>query len=150
MDQERFDQLTRTLASGQSRRGVLKALTGAVLGGAVAAVGVGEAAAKPEVPCKAPNTKCGKGKNAQCCTSSEVCDNGTCTTPPPPTPLCGNVDCQQQLGDNDCTTTECIVVEIFGVPTPRCYNDIYELHGQPCQQGGPGICSAGVCIHSAG
>lgn len=32
MDQQRFDRMTRTLVSGQSRRGVLKGLTGAALG----------------------------------------------------------------------------------------------------------------------
>ena len=36
MDQERFDRITRTLASGQSRRGVLKGVTGMAVGGLLA------------------------------------------------------------------------------------------------------------------
>lgn len=47
MDQERFDQMTRALASGQSRRGVLKGLVGSVLGGALAGMGLASGAAKP-------------------------------------------------------------------------------------------------------
>ena len=46
MDQERFDQIARTLASGQSRRDVLKGLTGTAVGGLLATIGIGEAAAK--------------------------------------------------------------------------------------------------------
>jgi hypothetical protein len=77
MDQERFDRITRTLATGQSRRGFLKGLTGTAIGGLLATVGIAEASAKG--PCKAPNTKCGKGKNAVCCSSSQVCNaDGTC------------------------------------------------------------------------
>lgn len=79
MDQERFDQLTKTLATGKSRRGLLKGLTGTAIGGLLAAVGIGEAAAKPDASCKAPRTKCGKGKNAVCCPSGQTCNaNGTC------------------------------------------------------------------------
>ncbi len=44
MDQERFDQLTRTVSSGASRRGMLKALTGTALGGVLAAGGLGRGA----------------------------------------------------------------------------------------------------------
>lgn len=49
MVQQTFDALTRSLASGQSRRGVLKGLTGMAVGGLLAAVGVVEAEAKPTV-----------------------------------------------------------------------------------------------------
>jgi len=102
MDQERFDELTRTLASGQSRRGLLKGLTGTAIGGLLAAVGLSETSAKPEVPCKSPNHRCGKGKNAVCCTSSQVCDNGACITPPQD--LCLGKDCDD---NNECTTDYC-------------------------------------------
>ncbi len=78
MDQQRFDQLTKTLATGKSRRGLLKGLTGITLGGALAAIGLGETVAHPQVPCKAPNVKCGKGKNAVCCSSGICTPNGTC------------------------------------------------------------------------
>ena len=47
MDKERFDRITRRLASGQSRRGVLKGLVGSALGGTLAAMGLASGAAKP-------------------------------------------------------------------------------------------------------
>ena len=162
--------------------------------GLLAAVGVGEAAAKPDVPCKKPNHKCGKGNNAICCTSSQVCANGACTTLPPPDPCAGvtcpssgecyspgicsegscsdetfkgpgvgcsagrtcdgagtctcygvergrGVDCQFQLGDNQCTTTQCI--------NGLCYNDTSERNHEPCTNplggGSVGICCGGAC-----
>jgi len=40
MEQERFDRITRALTTRHSRRGVLKGMTGAALGGALAAVGL--------------------------------------------------------------------------------------------------------------
>ena len=49
MDSERFDQLTRTLASGQSRRSLLKGLTGTAVAGLLAAAGVHDAAARSRV-----------------------------------------------------------------------------------------------------
>lgn len=76
MDQERFDRFTRTLASGQSRRDVLKGLTATAIGGLLAAVGTADAGAKG--PCRAPNTKCGKGRSAQCCPSTHICTPGGC------------------------------------------------------------------------
>ena len=90
MDQERFDHITRTLASGQTRRGVLKGLTGMVAGGLLAAIGVSEAAAKPQVPCKAPNTKYGKGRYAVCCIPGQTYNAATnaCVTPTSCTPDC--------------------------------------------------------------
>jgi hypothetical protein len=90
MDQERFDHITRTLATGQSRRGLLKGLTGTAIGGLLVAAGIGETAAKPEVPCKAPNAKYGKGRNAVCCTPGQTYNASTnaCITPTPCTPDC--------------------------------------------------------------
>jgi hypothetical protein len=101
MDQERFDRITRTLALGQSRRGLLKGLTGTAIGGLLASVGMAEARAKG--PCKAPNTKCGRGKNATCCTGSQVCNaDGTCG----PRDFCANVYCG--VPDiHDCTVGVC-------------------------------------------
>ena len=40
MDQERFDQLTRTVSSGASRRGLRKTLTGTAMGGLLVVVGL--------------------------------------------------------------------------------------------------------------
>lgn len=46
MDQERFDELARGLVSGTTRRGMVRRLTGAALGGILVAVGVGAAGAR--------------------------------------------------------------------------------------------------------
>jgi hypothetical protein len=46
MDSEHFDGLVRGLAGGTSRRGLLRQLTGAALGGVLVAVGTSEAEAK--------------------------------------------------------------------------------------------------------
>jgi hypothetical protein len=78
MDQERFDRITRTLSSGQSRRSLLKGVTGTAIGGLLTSVGLAEASAKG--PCKTPNTKCGKGKNAVCCPEGSVCTPTGCVT----------------------------------------------------------------------
>ena len=49
MDSERFDTITRTLASGMSRRGVLRTLSAVGAGGVLAVVGRGNVAAKKPV-----------------------------------------------------------------------------------------------------
>ncbi len=56
MDQERFDRITRTLASGQSRRSVLKGLTATAVAGPLTAVGVGETTAQEATPATGPIT----------------------------------------------------------------------------------------------
>jgi hypothetical protein len=75
MDQERFDAITRTLASGISRRGVLRTLGGVSAGGVLAVVGRGTAAAKGR-PCKNGGTPCNSGKHFQCCTCKQECKDG--------------------------------------------------------------------------
>ena len=66
MDHERFDAIARTLASGVSRRGVLRTLSGVGAGGVLTAIGRENAAA---IKCK-PFLRCGSGKdrNKTCCT----------------------------------------------------------------------------------
>ena len=79
MDAKQFDSVARALGQGNSRRGVVRTLTGAAVGGILVAVGVGEAGAKKkygggggrvtaEGKCPKPNLRCGKGKYAECCT----------------------------------------------------------------------------------
>src|SRR5215207_1428368 len=65
MAQERFDTITRTFASGMSRRGVLRTLSGVSAGGVLAVVGRGSVAGKGR-PCKNGGFPCGKGKNFEC------------------------------------------------------------------------------------
>ncbi|MFN8592105.1 MAG: hypothetical protein U0031_11660 [Thermomicrobiales bacterium] len=79
MDQERFDQLTRGLATGATRRGVVRTLTAAVLGGITIAAGVTETSAKAKKKQgggkgkgKGKGTGAGRGKVAVCHYDSEA------------------------------------------------------------------------------
>jgi hypothetical protein len=68
MSADRFDELTKALATGTSRRRVLKALAATVAGGAVMAIGSGVARADPQTcvvcqcgtgnPCNVKSTFC--------------------------------------------------------------------------------------------
>jgi hypothetical protein len=78
MDHERFDAIARTLASGVSRRGVLRTLSGVGAGGVLTAIGRENAAADK---CK-PFLRCGSGsdQNTTCCTYEvTACDPQTDT-----------------------------------------------------------------------
>ncbi len=91
MDAHRFDNLTRSLAEGVTRRRVLLGLAGGALAGAAALLG--------RSPVKADGCK-GEGK---ACKKDEQCCSGLVCTPPtdagstaksastcqPPTPTCG-------------------------------------------------------------
>ncbi len=93
LNDPRFDSVTRVFASGQSRRGVLKALL-AIGGGAVTGVGIGSAnAARRPTPTPKPitcpgqqvwnGTACvcqsGAGCGPDCCPAEAVCcDNACC------------------------------------------------------------------------
>jgi hypothetical protein len=92
MDAEQFDSVAKVLGQSNSRRGVVRTLTGAALGGILVAVGVGEAGAKKKHgaggrvtaegrKCKDGQPLCGKGKNA-CCTGGKTCLGGLCVTTP--------------------------------------------------------------------
>ena len=73
-----FDDLARGLASDSISRGrALRLMGAAVVGGALASVGIGEAAADP-LGCKRNGKKC--KRNEQCCSRS--CVNGTCANRP--------------------------------------------------------------------
>ncbi len=74
------------------------------------------------------------------CSAGRTCDGaGTCTC----YDVASNrgVDCQFQLGDNQCTTTQCI--------NGLCYNDISELNYTSCNNpiggGAAGTCCGGAC-----
>ena len=85
-----FDELATEMASGSISRGrALKLLGAALVGGALASLGVGEAAA--DEGCKPAGKKC--RKNAQCC--SGMCDSstGTCACQPDFLPCTANSQC---------------------------------------------------------
>jgi hypothetical protein len=118
MDQQKFDAFTRTLASGQSRRGLLKGLTGTAIGGLLAAVGIAEAGAKPKTnePCTAPNTKCGKGKgkNAVCVnTQTDAANCGSCGNTCAATESCVGGQCE-------CPAITCSGLETVNPGTCQC------------------------------
>lgn len=144
MDQERFDQMTRTLASGHSRRGLLKGLSGTAIGGLLVAAGLGEAAAKPEKPCKSPNTRHGRGRNAVCCTPAQTYDaaTNTCVTPV----LC-SPDCDGKCGgaSDGCTGT-CDAICPSTCPQVDCNIGIDPGDGNPCWYTPTGI--AGVACNN--
>ena len=114
MDSERFDTITRTLASSNSRRGVVRTLTGAAVGGLLVAVGIGEAEAKKKHggrhsvtaqgrPCKNGGIPCGKGKNFQCCLNGDTCSGGECVTVPcPPYKIRSAGVCVYPCDENPC------------------------------------------------
>jgi hypothetical protein len=80
MELERFDRLARDLAASMSRRGLVRDLAGAAIGGILVAAGVSETGArtKKKNRCKSPKIKCGKGKHAKCCACSQRCVNNAC------------------------------------------------------------------------
>jgi hypothetical protein len=72
MDHDRFDDLTRALASGMSRRQALKLLGGSLAGGLMAFLSIGEAHAD-RPGCKRNGKAC--KEPSQCC--SGRCDMAT-------------------------------------------------------------------------
>ena len=82
-----FDELARGLASGElSRRKALRLMGAALVGGTLASLGIGEAAADP---CKRAGKAC--KKNSQCCSGN--CANGTCAACPADRVLLSNGTC---------------------------------------------------------
>jgi hypothetical protein len=76
-----FDELTRGLASGTLSRGKALRLMGAALvGGTLALLGIGEAAAAPG-GCKRNGKHC--KRNDQCCSLNCDSSSGTCAAAPP-------------------------------------------------------------------
>jgi hypothetical protein len=131
MDHERFDDLTRALATSTSRRQFLKTLAGGAAGGLLALLGIGEAAA--DDTCKPNGKKC--RKNAQCCSNN--CVSGTCAACPSGQRLC-NGSCIPQ---NDCcTNADCASDQICqnGTCVTPC-----TANGGIC--GGDGDCCSGNC-----
>ena len=71
MDQDRFENLTRALATATTRRQALKTLAGGAAGGLLALLGMGEASA---AGCQKTGKKCKAHK--ECCSGN--CVNGVC------------------------------------------------------------------------
>src|SRR5215218_5995821 len=95
MDDQRFDAIARAVAAATTRRSVLRAIAGAIGGGALVTVGrTHEAAAQT---CQPAGEQCGEGFN---CCSPNLCDFGGCFGPV----LCADSDFGQPGAT--CTTSD--------------------------------------------
>jgi hypothetical protein len=156
MDQDRFDNLTRALARGTSRRQALKLLGGSLAGGLLSFLGVGDAAADD---CKRNGKAC--KKNKQCCSGNcadgfcaplcppcdacSTCSGGTCVSRCGPGQDClGNGTCATPCTTNvDCPGCTACAPDVSGVNycannTPDiviCTSDSTCPEGQFCGQG---------------
>jgi hypothetical protein len=72
MDKERFDSLARAMASGKSRRDVLKLLAGGAAGSALVVTAFDDATAECH------NIAC--SSDAGCCAGAPYCVGGVCAT----------------------------------------------------------------------
>jgi hypothetical protein len=96
-----FDELTRGLASGSISRGrALRLMGAALVGGTLASLGIGEAAADP-IGCKRNGKHCTKDK--VCCSGNCDSVSGTCADAPP---TCGAIGATC-TGNTDCCSGRC-------------------------------------------
>jgi hypothetical protein len=115
MDLDRFDDITKALADGGSRRSVIKRIAGGVLG-SVAALGVvGADAKKKKHKCSkeggdCSNKKCCKGFT--CDATSQTCVAVAPPPPPPPVTCAVGTKCNPKVKTScgDPNTCECVGV----------------------------------------
>jgi len=173
MDGNRFDEFTKRLATGTSRRRVLKGLMGGAVGGSLVALGFGGAphrvfAADPNA-CAAPGASCATA--GDCCQGD--CKGGTCACSSDTSNPWAGCDCTagdaSSCGDGlvCCPTTNdpsgpgiCAPTTTGCVPPPQCIEsgDACAKNGDCCDglvcctasgdTGGPGTCTATAkCVH---
>jgi hypothetical protein len=125
-----FDVLATEMASGTLSRGKALRLMGAALvGGTLASLGIGEAAA--DNLCKPTGKKC--RKNSQCC--SENCANGTCAA------ACiadlGRCTADSQCCRGFCSNGICCLPD-----GSSCFENFHCCSGdcQPAGKPTPGVC----------
>src|SRR3712207_3920167 len=138
MNANRFDALARALASGTSRRRVLRGL---------AALGSGGVLASPLLV-RAVGTPCDEDAD---CPDGEICFNGSCQT------LTGCVRGQACLSDATCCRGEscCGGICVEGNSCAEAAGGVFSgrpcLRGPPCQGGAPGWPGGrwcgDLCIH---
>lgn len=96
MNEHRFDDLAKALATGTSRRGVLKGLAGGAAGTALAVLSGRDADAKRKKPKKSKKGAAqGEPCNATVCGPGEFCCNFSCSICAP----LGSSCTQQFCGD---------------------------------------------------
>lgn len=125
MTGERFDELSRNLATEKTRRGFVKLAAATSGGGVLALIGVGRASAADPGRCRRAGGRCRRG--SECC--SGLCSaNGTCVCPPPRVPnsqgrcVCpGNTTTCGQTDNAQCcdpATQECCESGFFSFCCP--------------------------------
>lgn len=178
MDPHRFDRFTRALGSDHSRRHMLKSLAGGAVGAALAAVGIGEAAAagrKRSVgnSCNY-NSDCASGLCAQesrtrkichcisagdCPAATDVCRSAACL----PTGYCGTTvnvgaSCNDGLActtddacqaDGSCTGTPVVCTAPNECYTAGACSESTAGCAAATYNGDGAICSTGVCYNEA-
>jgi hypothetical protein len=128
MDGERFDAWTRRLAGLRSRRTVVAAALGGILG----AVGLaGPDPAGADNLCKPAGKKC--NKDAQCC-AGLACVDGRC---------------QDRCAGVVCTADQCHVAGTCDPGTGACSDPTLAPQGTACADGNP-LCVGGACCTAAG
>ena len=134
MDYERFDDLTRALATGTSRRRVLRGLVGSALGGALSLVGLEAMAAN----CRLIGQRCNDAHSCckgAICTAKGVCrcnkdrgflscngDGTTCVNTNNSEEHCGA--CNSPCGANEvCQGGQCVCASGFHRCSGTCVTD---------------------------
>lgn len=172
MDNQRFDEISRSLATTGSRRGLLKGLAGGALAGALSLVGASDAAARKcrndgkncksdteccSLYCDPTSYTCAPAPPADtcdpACPTGAVCVDGACFCPVP-TSFCGTDGCVDlQTDDQHCgtCTTVCAtgatcVAGICTCPTGQteCNGACVDLNTDEANCGSCGrICNSG-------
>ena len=134
MDSDRFDRLSRGLANGVSRRGVLKGVFGGAA--AVATGGLARRSATAQEVCVAAGETCNEFHH--CCAGTE-CTGGVCAPPPPG--FCGH-----SVGANGGCKGACTAAGFTGNQcNPICGNGKF-VGACPVGQGGDNpCCNTGYC-----
>ncbi len=145
MDSSRFDRITRNLASGSSRRSLMKAALGSI-GGAVLAsrLGADADAARRTATSPAPTPVRCPGQQIPC-SSSCCCPSGS--------DACGAACCptgQSVCCDGACCNGQCIDEEIYCPSNSIACNEICLEPGQCCADADcprGQMCSNNQCIN---
>jgi hypothetical protein len=163
MDDQRFDDLTRALASTASRRRVLTGLVGLAGGLFVSVTGSAQNGCPPNqvsrrgsgcvcrttgrppengvCPCPSGQIDCG-GRCAECCADADCEDGNLCTTNTCPDGRCRRARVVCPPASNQCLVAQCR-------PDTGCL-ETPMADGTPCEDGDPctlnDTCQAGVCM----
>ena len=135
-----FDELARGLASGSISRGrALRLIGAAVVGGVLASLGIGEAAAAPG-GCKRNGKHC--TRNDQCCSLNCDSSSGTCAAAPPTCVSDGGA-C---TADGQCCTG--LLCDNGKCATCRSNGGSCASHAECCSSAFGGGCRNSTCVES--